>query len=1341
MTKDIRLYIGGMQVDFKQTPEILYNWVLNDLTNPTIVKNSFSKTLEIEGTPANNAIFGHFADSSRIVGMSGFNASKKSPFELYVDSELRETGYVRLDGVNVNGEKVTYSITLYGGLGDFFYNLHYNLGSSGDEGRKTLADLHYIDGSDSQSEFDFKINKDSVQEAWDTLGSTGNTLWHNINFMPAYNGTPDDFDADKVLINFNQSELISAVTSGTSAYTSYSGYALATMAGKHTENEMREFRSYLQRPCINVKKVIEACCKPENNGGYSVYLDDYFFNEDNPYWTDTWMTLPMLNTFENLSSEELTGTTATLGNITSSGGRNERSGYYEWRDITISGDDYTPENTYSLDVSLKLRLNSLVKASAGNTVAPNVYLNFFYDPEEQYASCIIMQLVAYDSLGTAVAGSDAINLTSEKNPGYYPNIDLWGYSYPYGNRYVNSIGSFRRIGDTRNVEWDKPLSLTINNVPYGATVKLVIKKYGAARGYYGRDYGFYVNEVLWGTLDGINWVPYAPGGDDWTFDVTADECVVSAIKADGVRTGTKFHKSDILSTDYSPADFLLSYCKLFGLYFSKDLTTDTIYIDSRERFYNKTNIKNLADVIDRGSQRIKPVLMDSKWVDFKLESDETELVNKYADYYGQPYGIQRVNTGYDFNAESKNLLDGNIFRGGIECVEKSQSFSVIDDDIYKPWMLDGYKYTLYSAGTTDVTTSVTYEEESTLGVLQGFTDNYKYYDLFSLMQFHSEDNSPEDGSKVLVFYNGKHNTLAKTANLKYWITDDNSYMYALNDSKSCWLWTCSSQDSAGNTIAIRVDEIPQFGRYRTLNSGRIYKSLDFGEPKQLFIPWLSTVGDSTIYTQFWKNFVSDIYSPDTRVLTVGVNIDKKIDFWWFRCFWWFDNSIWRLNTISDCNIADYGLTQMEFVKVQDINNYGLDLDFISEHINITSEEVFPASSEASAYTFSLETESLTPWYLEYPTWVTPSVTGGTGSTTFTLTLSANTSGAQRLCTLRAVGELSAGEYQFYQAGYFRVVSQSPTNMILPRTGGWVHMSVRSTTNWRVWADGPVTQLAPTTGHSSTFMVDASISENNTFVNRLITFHFKDANNNTADLVYTQLRKEPVINFTPSAITASAGGGWYTSGELSYNVPDHNITIDCPEWCSVTLNGWQASGSTYINEPTIIVSQNISQDARQGVITFSNGEVSTTFTVNQEGSTLMSYSVYGTNANRTAFYGIESRQGGWNGVDYDIPTGYTYIRIEAKAVNNSENITGLTSTLSGGSVYTAQTTAVSWVETSSQTDWFEPDADGILVDDLYGNPTLWEVSKLFDGGNDLTLSFKANGKYPPNRVIKLHKKTT
>ena len=169
MRKSIKLYINNQAVDCSEDLSLPITYTVEDFKNPTIVKNSFSKTISIPGTPNNNKIFGEIYKLDRFIAnhpnsISGvkFDPSKRVDFKIYNNSSLVESGYMQLNTISVQNSVIKYNITLYGGLGDFFYNLKYK-----DDGElKTLADLQYFikDGSgillDPEKEFEFKINKD-----------------------------------------------------------------------------------------------------------------------------------------------------------------------------------------------------------------------------------------------------------------------------------------------------------------------------------------------------------------------------------------------------------------------------------------------------------------------------------------------------------------------------------------------------------------------------------------------------------------------------------------------------------------------------------------------------------------------------------------------------------------------------------------------------------------------------------------------------------------------------------------------------------------------------------------------------------------------------------------------------------------------------------------------------------------------------------------------------------------------------------------------------------------------------------------------------------------------------
>ena len=77
------LYINGNKVDFESAGiSILFQKQRTDYTNPTIVKNSFTKTIKLPGTKVNNSIFNEIWKLDRVQWSNAFNASKRTPFIL-----------------------------------------------------------------------------------------------------------------------------------------------------------------------------------------------------------------------------------------------------------------------------------------------------------------------------------------------------------------------------------------------------------------------------------------------------------------------------------------------------------------------------------------------------------------------------------------------------------------------------------------------------------------------------------------------------------------------------------------------------------------------------------------------------------------------------------------------------------------------------------------------------------------------------------------------------------------------------------------------------------------------------------------------------------------------------------------------------------------------------------------------------------------------------------------------------------------------------------------------------------------------------------------------------------
>lgn len=313
MKRKVSLYIADTKVDLDDDSLILFNYTKDDLSNPTAVKNSYSHKVTLKGTPTNNKLFGDIFRMDRQTlyseGFAGafFDPMRKTPFQIFDEtSAVLESGYIKLDNVSRNGNDISYTVTLYGGLGSFFYGLTYN----GDGTKRTLADLSYltIDGRRVNT-MSVYASSETIKDAWSYLsgGSYDFDYWNIVNFAPCYNGIPEDFDANKALMRgaaVYGNGVVKQTIDGVEYYQKTGTNSnLATFANPHTEWELCDLRWYLQRPVISMRSIIEAICYSGNNGGYVVDLDLSFFNSDNAAYYDAWLTLPMILKDDRNSTE------------------------------------------------------------------------------------------------------------------------------------------------------------------------------------------------------------------------------------------------------------------------------------------------------------------------------------------------------------------------------------------------------------------------------------------------------------------------------------------------------------------------------------------------------------------------------------------------------------------------------------------------------------------------------------------------------------------------------------------------------------------------------------------------------------------------------------------------------------------------------------------------------------------------------------------------------------------------------------------------------------------------------------------------------------------------------
>lgn len=342
----IELYIENQKIDLTDDIEINFTYETIDPDKLSSIKNSFSKTVNIPGTPNNNRTFGYIFRFDKYfnsinTGRIGndYDPHKKVNWFINKNGSLINRGYCTLDNIKVkNDYEYTYQLTLYGGLGEFFYNLAYNEDGS----EKTLYDLFWdwfpklnIDeyGPATRKENEnntllYDCEPAKVASSYSKLNpyyqATGTTyIDRDVVFVPCYTGLYEDFDSKSMLVATTlQKEVAlpggSTISDNMRTLLTQSFPDSMTQDGKrfntlnrdleHIGNETYglvkfsrdldpfeagEMRINETPIAIRLSKMMEVISNPVNNGGYTVVWDDII--KSSPYWLYSWVMLDKLH--------------------------------------------------------------------------------------------------------------------------------------------------------------------------------------------------------------------------------------------------------------------------------------------------------------------------------------------------------------------------------------------------------------------------------------------------------------------------------------------------------------------------------------------------------------------------------------------------------------------------------------------------------------------------------------------------------------------------------------------------------------------------------------------------------------------------------------------------------------------------------------------------------------------------------------------------------------------------------------------------------------------------------------------------------------------------------------
>lgn len=860
----IELYIEGRKADVGSDTAFPMTYTMEDLTNPTAVVNSYAVSVSLPGTPTNDAIFGHFErDDRRVVGGLtnvgvDFAPQRRMSFVLYNElSEVIERGYLKLEKVKRHGRNGSnpheFEVSLYGGLGSVLYDLTYD----GAGNRLTLADLEYFNEDDTTADLSHDLTiADGPAAGWKRLaGDTSqDKRWDVINYAPAYNGNPktDRFDADKVLVDLNTVTHLGIPTSdgGTSAH---NGFVLVKMDEASDEWEMRDVRSYLQRPVLRVEKIIEAIGVYSSDHGHPLTFTGDFFDPSNPYYFKTWMTLP------TLQEQDVAGTETTV-HITKSAAY---TGTWGWVTpaILLSGIATGEEVDGTIPVDVLLEASTDVIQNLGFRAG-------------KFAILVASYIIGGSEVGYSVAyvlcnSAADVNIADVETKLRATGIKTENITYTFIEGPITHIGSKK---------WKKTVNVAVSS-NYANTITL----------------NFYVDDQ------------FRAGGSNKTINAAHANVDADVVKrSTPLRSGAHVTKSLLLGQTMSPADFLLSMVKTFGLVFVHDPKTGATRVMDRNAFFTAGNFSDISDRVAVDEAEVTPLLMSSRWYDFEDETAESAKASRYLADYGHTYGRKRYSTGYEFNDEAVNLAESSHFRGAVQVLGYSRKMCYPNASGTKrmSWQERSHEITYGVPGSSHAVAVQPFTAAAF-----SFYGPQPFKDADDRPEFRDADNNGIDGGAVLLFFDGMGHAVQ--------CSDDTAEMVYQNSGNSCWLL------SADPTIVESVPA-PHFTRLLVNSSGAVSNSLDFGVPAEVYVEGLTAYSNTaTIAGNQWDVYLSERFDADVRVLKVKVRLKglHPEDPYIFAASFFFGGSEWHLNRCErDLSDPD-ALASCEFVRVIDHDNY------------------------------------------------------------------------------------------------------------------------------------------------------------------------------------------------------------------------------------------------------------------------------------------------------------------------------------------------------------------------------------------------------------------------------------
>lgn len=615
----LRIFIEGSELDTLQSVSVPITRQYEELSDPTVICNDYSKTITVPLSANNNAIFGHAYRPDRLISAGSedtplvgvyFDPYKRLQCRVQWGDDIVLSGFAKMLRVSSNG----YELTINGELGRLFQEMKkITFDETKYSGSEKTA--YWIDGS---KYVNCDLNKDLVAASWRKapssisgelreVGDEGYNVHDIIGFTPN-NAIVDGFTAS----SYGDTEEHTFEDLLTSFDFESGGLSAASVVGDGFKpREVGEFRAVNQIPHIYWDKFCKIFAKKvQSVTGYTLDLTNICNSNNHLAMRLKTQEQEVLEMNENVYHF----TTISNTYSGSSGFATSRSGA-----LVLNADSQQINilNTTTNALEMKTR-TGLMKIDIP----------------------VVLGVQGPSTTPTAIAKGDYIKIA----------ITVASNVYTF---YIVSSDS----------------TVTI---PGGVTKVVMDNFTGSASGgwwsyphltFYTRQYGTDVS-FRYSIVYGVDTYPWRDSGDHLGYSTythlryNTNETQVQCM----VKGSLQLHNitlNDLWDNDYQPFDMLLTYCKVHRLRFVVDELAKTIKVAPFVASADDFSIVDMSERLDvsKGFD-VEPVTMSSHYIRLNAENSDTTNASDYNATTGLSYGDKRLTTQYNFDTTEQELFSG-----------------------------------------------------------------------------------------------------------------------------------------------------------------------------------------------------------------------------------------------------------------------------------------------------------------------------------------------------------------------------------------------------------------------------------------------------------------------------------------------------------------------------------------------------------------------------------------------------------------------------------------------------------------------------------------------------------